>query len=371
MFKNTTRGVIAAAGLIAAATALTACSSGGAPTDSTGTEGGQPFAGQTLHVTAYAGAWQDSFMSSFVEPFEAATGATVDVATGADSDWFTQLRAAGGSNPPLDMTVFTPSVALQASHENLLEPLDTLKLDDYSTESTFLLGTTAVDGTQYGIPLSNGNLGLAYRSDLVPSAPTDWSDLWDPKYCGHVAISPITYAAGLQFLVAIVHADGGDLSNSSDVDAAFDKLAELKSCVSTYPADAASLTLALQNGDAWIAPFYDSRTFTMQDAGDPVDFVYPESGAVAAPTGYYIAKGTPNLDLAYAFMNALTDAENAVKFATATYSASGNTAVEYPDDFAAKVAHTDDQYAAFTSVDYAAAAPSTNDWQTRWSEIFG
>jgi len=355
------------AGGLTTSLALTGCAGG---PSGEATDEGKSFAGQTLRVTAYAGAWQDSFVEAFVEPFEEETGATVEITSGADADWFTQLRAAGGSNPPLDMSVFTPSTVFQAVRAGVLEPVDTAQLDDIDDMSEFLMSTAAVDGVQYGVPLSNGNLGLGYREDLVPEPPSSWSDLWDPQYCGHIAISPITYAAGLQLIAGLVHAEGGELSNEADVDAAFAKLEDLASCVSSYPADAASVTSALQNGDAWIAPFYDSRIFAMQAAGDPVDFAYPEEGAVAGPTGYYIASGTPNLELAYAFLNVLTDPENGRVFSEQTFAASGNDTVEYPAELADKIAHTDEDYETFTVVDYEAAVPQMGEWQTRWSEIF-
>lgn len=355
------------AGVAVAALVLPGCSGGGDPGPD---DGGDSFEGETLRVTAFAGAWQDAFAEAFATPFEEKTGAKVEITTGADADWFTQLRAAGGSNPPLDMSAFTPQTVLQASRADLLEVIDTDKLDAIDDMSTFLMKTGQVEGVQYGVPLTNGNLGLGYRPDLVPAPPTDWSDMWDEKYCGHIAISPITYAAGLQLLAGLVHADGGELANPDDVEAAFAKLEELAPCVSSFPADAASVTSALQNGDAWIAPFYDARVFTMQAAGDPVDFAYPESGAVSGPTVYTIAAGNQNEDLAYAFLNTLTDPDYAKVFAEKTFTASGNNTVEYSPELADKIANTDEEYANFTIVDYVAAVPKLAEWQTRWSEIF-
>ncbi|MCY1207676.1 2-aminoethylphosphonate ABC transporter, 2-aminoethylphosphonate binding protein [compost metagenome] len=349
--------------------ALSGCAGGqSSPAASAGTE--TNFAGQQLTVTAYAGAWGDKFKKAFIAPFEKATGATVNVVSGADAEWFTKLRAANGQNPPFDLTVFTPEMVPQAVRARVIEPLDESRVPGFGDLNKYLLEESTAGDAQYGVPLTNGVLGLAYRTDKVAKAPTDWSDLFNEQNCGHIGMSPLSYSAGLQFLAAIIHDDGGKMSNPADVEKAFTKLEAIKKCVSTFPADAAGVTTALQNGDAWIVPFWDGRAFAMGAQGDPIGFTYPESGAVGAPTSYYLAKGTKKSDLAYKFLEQLANPANQKEFAEATGYAAGSDAVQYSEEMGKKIQHGDEAYKSFTWVDYDAAVPNLTAWQSRWNEVF-
>ncbi|WP_258862170.1 ABC transporter substrate-binding protein [Marinitenerispora sediminis] len=332
--------------------------------------GGSGSGEREITVTAFAGPWGELFEESFVEPFEQETGITVNVVTGTDADWLTKLRAANGSNPPFDVVALTSQTFNQAVTNDVLEPLDTDRIENWSQLNSVLVDQSAADGEYYGAPLTTGSNGLLYRTDEITDPPADWTDIFDEEYCGHVALPPLTYNAGLEFFSALVAQDGGELSNPDDVDRAFDRLEELKGCVSAYPADAGSVSTVLQNGDAWIVPFWDGRAFAMEAEGEPIGFTYPESGAVGALTSYYIPAGTPNADAAYEFLNYLTAAEYQKTFGEGTFYAAGNDTIEYSPEFDAKVEHGEDVYQDFTWVDYAAVTPNLNEWQQRWNEIF-
>ncbi|GHF53270.1 putative spermidine/putrescine transport system substrate-binding protein [Amycolatopsis bartoniae] len=337
----------------------------------TANTGGSAGSGGSITVTAFAGAWSDAFRSSFVEPFEKDTGIKVNLVLGADADWLTKLRAANGKNPPFDVVAFTSESVRAAVGGNLLQPLDTAKISTWPQLSSTLVQQSVVNGKSYGAPLTTGSLGWLYRTDKIANPPKDWQDIFDPAYCGHIALPPLTYNPGMQFFSALVHSLGGQLSNPSDVDRAFTELQKLKGCVSSFPADAGSVATAVQNGDAWIVPFWDGRALAMEKAGQPIGFTYPASGAVGALTSYYVATGTTHTDEVYKFLNYLTAAQYQKPFAEATFYGAGNDTIAYSADFDAKIKHGEDVYKTFTWVDYAAATPNLNSWQQRWNQIFG
>lgn len=233
----------------AAALALTACGGVDTGSGSDSTSGGNN-AKQELTVTAFAGPWGELFKSSIVEPFEKQTGAKVNLVYGANAEWLTKLRTAGGKNPPFDVIAFTPDASLPAAKAGLLEPLDTGKLTHWSQIDTVLAGKSKYDGKQYGVPLTTGSTGLLYRTDKVKTPPADWNDIFDKEYCGHVALPPLTYNPGLEFFSALVAQNGGTLSDPAAVDKAFKQLEQLKGCVSSFPANAGNVQTVIQNGDA-------------------------------------------------------------------------------------------------------------------------
>lgn len=323
-----------------------------------------------LTITAFAGPWGDLFKKSFVEPFERDTGAKVNLVSGADAEWLTKLRAAGGQKPPFDLVVFTPQSARPAAQAKLLQPLDTKKIANWGQLDPVLAQHDTVAGTQYGVPLTVGSTGLLYRSDKVKNPPKDWRDIFDKQYCGHIALPPLTYNPGMEFFNALVQSNGGKLSDPAAVDAAFKQLEKLKNCVSSYPANAAAVQTAIQNGDAWIVPYWDGRAFAMREAGTKAGFTYPKSGAIGALSGYFVTKGSEKTGLAYKFLSYLTNKDAQKKFGEGTWYAAGNSKITYSKAFNERVKYGTKLYRTFDWVDYDVATPKLNEWQQRWSQIF-
>lgn len=147
-------------------------------------------------------------------------------------------------------------------------------------------------------------------------------------------------------------------------------LEELEGCVSTFPADSGSMQTALQNGDAWIVPWWDGRAFAMEQDGVDVGFVYPESGAVGALTSYYLAKGSENSDLAYEFLAELAKPENQKVFAEGTWYAASNETNEYSKHFSDRIEYGNKTYEDFAWIDYPTVLPQLNQLQEDWDEAF-
>jgi putative spermidine/putrescine transport system substrate-binding protein len=365
MTRGRVRALVAAIGGLAALS-LAACSVNTGSSGSSSGKGGS----QSITVTAFAGAWGTLFQSSFIKPFEQSTGIHVNVVTGADATWLTQLRAAGGKNPPFDVLALTSESVLPAVDGKLIQPLDTSQITAWSQLDPTLVGQSTVNGADYGVPLTTGSLGWLYRTDKISNPPKDWTDIFNPAYCGHIALPPLTYNAGLEFFSALVKSEGGTLSDTAAVNRAFAKLETLKHCVTAYPADAGSVATDISNGQAWIVPYWDGRAFAMAGSGQPIGFVYPTSGAVGALTSYYVAAGTTKTAAVYKFLNYVASAQYQKPFAEGTFYGGGNDTIDYSADFNSKIRHGAAVYKTFTWVDYSVATPNLTAWQERWNEIF-
>ena len=353
----------AVATAVALALALAACSSGEG-------SGSGDLAGRTLRVAVYAGSWGESFTRAFVEPFERETGAEVELVPGGPADWLTALRSSKGGTPAYDVVAFTPNVIPSAVSAGVVAPLDTARITDFGQLNTTLVAQSTIGGSQYGLPLTVGATGIAYRTDKITEPPTDWSDLLDPRYCGHVAISPLTFNTGVEFLTGLIHEAGGSIANPADVDAAFARLATIKDCVSAFPADGTSVETGLVNGDAWIAAHWDGRTFVKQNEGQPLGYVYPESGSVGALTSLFIADGSEETDLAYQFLNYVASSRNQPTFSEGTWYAASNDTNAYPAKFSEQVRNGPGAYDGFEWIDYQELTPRLPELQARWQQIF-
>jgi putative spermidine/putrescine transport system substrate-binding protein len=348
---------------------LTACGGAGNENESANNSE-EPKETDQVVVGVYGGAWEEQIRPS-LEKFKEETGVSVEVVAGADAEWFTKLRASNGKNPQYDLLILQPDTIQRAVAADLLLPLDEEKVPNLADLYPSVQDRLTYNDKQYAAGFSMGQLGLAYRKDLVPVEPTKWLDLWNPEYKGHVAISSPSYSAGLQFFSGLVNALGGEEKNAEDVEAAFTKLNELKPSIVAYPDNPGTIQTLLERGEAWVVPFWDGRVFALQESGLDLGFVYPEEGAVAAAASWAITKGSPNEANAYKLLNYLISPEVQGEFSKQSYYGMTNKNVEYSEVLKGKVQTGEEAYSQLKWVDYETATPQLNDWTNRWTQELG
>src|SRR5690625_2071023 len=155
-------------------------------------------------IGVYGGDWETNIREAGLDQFEEETGINVTVVSGADAEWYSKLRAADGVDPIYDVLILQPDTIERAVAADLLEPLDQEKLPNLEHFYPTVHESLTFNDTLYAAGFSVGQLGIAYRGDLLETAPTKWLDLWNPEYEGKVGISSPSYAAGLQFFSGIV-----------------------------------------------------------------------------------------------------------------------------------------------------------------------
>lgn len=327
--------------------------------------------GENVTVTLYGDPWAEAFVSGVGETFEQENGRTLQVALGDNATWLAQLRASQSGDAPYDVMILLPEQQIQAVDEGLIAPIDTSRLEAWDDVSPSLAEQFTADGEQYGVPFSAGGLGLAYRQDLVETPPTSWSDMWDPEHAGYVAALPLTFQAGAQWFAGLVAEQGGTLDDPAAVDEAFQRLEELAPAVSVTPNNAVAVQTALQQGSAWIAPWWDGRAADLAQSDPNIAFAYPETGATAAITTFYIPANAPDPDASYALLNTMLDPEAQAVFAEAMWYPTSNLTTPYSEDFQELVRADPETFDDYVWVDYETLTPNLTDWQNHWNEIFG
>ncbi|SHH97069.1 putative spermidine/putrescine transport system substrate-binding protein [Sporobacter termitidis DSM 10068] len=336
---------------------------GASPTASAGTAGDLPET-DSLVVGVYSGDWETSINKAALDEFAAETGIDVEVVPGADAEWYTKLQAANGTNVPYDLLILQPDTIQKAIEANLLQDLDESNVPNLSLLFDSVNQRFTKDDKLYAAGFSMGQLGICYRTDLVKNPPKSWADLWNSEYAGHVAISPLTYSAGLQFFWS-------QTEDGKNIDGAFNKLSTLKSNVSAYPDGAGAVQTLIQRGDVWMVPFWDGRAFAWQETDPNIGFVYPEDGPVAAIASWTIPKNAPNLANAYKLLDYLCSAKVQSAYAELSYYGMACKDTAYSDKFLAKAHVGESYYNALQWIDYSVATPNLSDWSTRWQNALG
>ena len=236
MIHGTFKRVIAAAGALAMAATLAGCASGSGPTSTSGGDSFDPKAwdGTTLHVLRHSGYDADVMQELFAD-FTDQTGIKVEM----DQIPFSNLRTKEVTELSSGSTTYdlmaTPDYWLaEYSSAGWLRALDDLMKNPATANPEFdlndindrLIEANVVDDKTYALPWKFNTAVLAYRTDVLPEAPTtydDWlasADAADAAGMNLVGLS-LGSANAPELFLDLVVANGGEFLNDDSTEAAF------------------------------------------------------------------------------------------------------------------------------------------------------
>ena len=258
-----------------------------------------------LVVGAFGGVWEQSVRKCVVEPWQKATGKTVDVVLGSPTTWLNQIAASPGK-PPLDV-IYTPSeTAYDAIARGLVAPLTVDKVPNIAKLSPEF----AAMNQGFGVVHNYGAMGIIHNASTVPNPPKTWKEFVDGTIAGKwkASMPNINYpSAG--FTVSVwwfAKLAGGDANNIEP------GLADVKKMLASgnlvFWSDPNAVLNGLKSGDIDLALYWDGRAWAFIDDGNK-EFKYysPEPGVIVAMTWIQKVKG--GSDLAESFVNTALSTE--------------------------------------------------------------
>ena len=157
--------------------------------------------------------------------------------------------------------------------ENMLLELnyDNIPNAQYIDES--FRNTSYDPENKYSIPYTWGTVGIIYNTKYVDEADvTGWELLWNEKYADKILMFDNSRDAfGIaQYLL------GYDVNTTDEAElqACADKLAEQRGVVQQYVMD--QIFDAMENEEAWIAPYYAGDYLTMVEENEDLAFYRPD-----------------------------------------------------------------------------------------------
>lgn len=197
---------------------------------------------------------------------------------------------------------------------------------------------------KYSVPYTWGTVGIIYNTKYVDEADvTGWELLWNEKYAGKILMFDNSRDAfGIaEYLLGytVNETDEAILKECAD------KLAEQKPVVQQYVMD--QIFDAMQNEEAWIAPYYAGDYLTMVEENEDLAFYRPaHQGFNFFIDSMVIPTCCQEKEAAETFINFLCDPEiSAANMDYVGYGVPASASKEYMDEEVANdpVAYPDAQ----------------------------
>jgi putative spermidine/putrescine transport system substrate-binding protein len=246
-----------------------------------------------LIVTTYGGRYEKFWREQLVPPFQEKTGSRVVLDIGLGANFAANLRATGPEKPVYSYIMANELVGAILRAEDFFEAWPAAKVPNLQAVHP------KANPSGQGVTVMFSPIGIAYRSDLIKTAPRSWKDLWDsPEIKGKVGLYQIDNTAAYMFLMMISRVYG---SGAMDFDAGFRQIERLK----PFPqaALAGALAVLLSRGEIVAGPLDFGETLALKKKGIPVSWAAPAEGLFMFDQTFSLLRHGPNRDAACAFLD--------------------------------------------------------------------
>ena len=260
---------------------------------------------KVLNITTY-----DRFIpQDFLDKFKKDTGIDVRIRLTDDQGKQYNLLTAETSQPTTDIVTVTGHRLSQFIEGGLLEPLDTARLSNWDNLAATYKDAPQMttEGQVWGVPILAGYEALARNTEMTE--PSDsWGIMFDPKYKGMTA-----YTLSDFFSIAMLYlGHDGDFVTyddrakaEADAEETTQFLIEQKPMVRKYYDSGAEVQQMFVNEDIVLAQSWSGPIAKLIMDGFPIEMSIPKEGTYGFLYSFNIAKGAPNADAAYQFLDAL------------------------------------------------------------------
>ena len=317
------------------------------------------FAGITLNINGYGGAYDDILKETVAKPLKEKYGLEVIYQPGGSTAATARLLASK-DDPPFDL-LMADSPAIPA----LIEAGVLDEIDDASVPNARKVYPQLREFGKYGLPFSIASIVLTANKKLVKTLPTSFKDLAKPELKGRVGVITLESTGGILTLLALAESNGGGVNN---IEPGFAALRAIKpNILAGFGATVPQLQ-AFQQEEIWAGPFWNGRVYELQQKGIPMEMIAPAEGIYSLMSYVIPVKKSKHREAVMAYLDqAMSDeaiAALAIKF---TYGPT--TPVKLPDDVAKSViAYGPEGLKKIRTVDWAAVAKNRGAWTAQWNK---
>jgi len=326
-----------------------------------------PARGQrTLNLICWAG-YNDPL---FVKPFERMYNCKVTGINPNTSDqMFAKWKASGGRT--YDLISASGDVTRRLMRSRTLLEIDTAKLPNFNQlyPKFHFPEWNTMNGKRYGVSFTWGPDSLIYDLKTFATPPTSWGVLYDKRYKGKLstADNPITIADVALYL------GYQDCYNLTTAQLAQVKktLQAQKPLLRLYWGASTDLENAFIHHEVVASNAWPLMTNDLRAAHFPVGETIPKEGATGWADTWMIAKDSPNVDLAYKWIDYMIGPQGQQGVIKVTgYSGASKAAVPHLTKAQVKDLHMGD-LAYFDKLHMWTEPANYGDWVTLWNDVKG
>ena len=324
--------------------------------------GRQARAAATFVVQGTGGSWGDMEQRVFVKPFrEANKDVNVVWAGAADDGVVISKMLLNCGKPEFAVADVNTNVGPLVLARGCVQGFDASLMPNLK----YVAKEAVLEAPGVGPYFASSNLailGVVWNTKLARK-PSSWNDVWSADYKGKIGIPDFVWT-GQDWLPAISKLHGGSEDDPKPGLDAIGELVHKNGAVILHNTDQA--IQLFQSGAIVMAPFWNGRTFSMQQKGVSVAIEYVPN-SVFVGDGYIIMKGNQTPDLAQRYVNETIDGEKALAMMATTGYPPSDTRVKLPPNLAAG-AVTAQQLANVVPVDWAKVAENRDKTLQAWNE---
>ena len=255
--------------------------------------GGPAHAKGSVTAAMYPGTWEDAFRAHVVPMLKKTHDVDLEMTPLFAVDQIAKAQAARGA-PPFDAFVLDPGPRVTGIDRGLFDKFDAKRLTNLAK-----LPTGATD--ESGVTVAAQVVGIGYNPKKLPR-PKSWTDLLKDPWVSSLGMTGFQTTYGTVSIIEIAKQFGGSETNVEPF------FVEIKKVLSKVAAIGASMPSLIQQGQCDITYTNTQTVATLRGRGVDIEFVKPESGAVAFFTTMHIAKGSKEIDNAYKYFDTVISA---------------------------------------------------------------
>ena len=248
-------------------------------------------------VTAamYPGTWEEAFRAHVVPALKSTYDVELEMTPLFAVDQIAKAQAARGA-PPFDAFVLDPGPRVTAIDLGLFEKFDAKRLRN--------VGRLPAGMTDdWGVTVAAQVVGIGYNPKKLPR-PKSWTDLLKDPWVTRLGMTGFQTTYGTVSIIEIAKQYGGSETN---VEPFFVEIKKVLSKVSAIGAPA-SMPALFQQGQCDITYTNTQTVATLRGRDVDIEFVKPESGAVAFFTTMHITRGSREQENAYKYFDTVISA---------------------------------------------------------------
>lgn len=254
------------------------------------------FAGITLRVNGYGGAWDEALTISVAAPLDEKYGLKVQFVAGATSADFIKL-VANKDNSPFDLFQADSAYMVELLKAGLIEEIHA---SDVPNVTRILPGFREYG--DYGVPFSVSSVIPVYNSKYIKQPLTSYSDIARSDLAGRVIIPTPNQDSTNLYLLGLAEENGGSIS---DMEPAFKILAAAKPNIAALTQTTVAALQMFQNEEVYAGIFWDGRAHELRAKGAPIVTVVPTKGIYSISSYMNVVRGMKYPEAAHAFVEQL------------------------------------------------------------------